>query len=355
MKLFKNNLSYCTHTRYKGLLPTYSLKKATHYIISGFFYVLILLLSTPGLTQQRPSPFTTRDESPFSLIYGLPIASPASLLKNKQSRWSSSLSISNTLNTQSSNNESLLIDVESLHVNLLYDYGFNDNWMLRVQLPYISYSGGFLDSAIDAYHQALGLPESSRPNFPSDQININVSLNNQAVTLVNSAQKALGDVSIQVAWQAQHSENIALSYWTSLKLPTGNEDKLTGSGGTDIASWAAMDYRLSDTRWLYGQGGVLYMGDSKILQNIQINWAAFATAGIKFQPWNSIQLKAQFDFHSALYDSELTFFDHVIQITFGGSYIANKKHSVDFSIAEDIKSASSPDVTFNMSWIVNLF
>ncbi|RDH83018.1 MAG: hypothetical protein DIZ80_12205 [endosymbiont of Galathealinum brachiosum] len=328
-------------------------KKPADCKISGFFLLLFFTLSNNSFAQ-HPSPFSTRNESPFSLIYGLPLASPAKLLENNQSRWISSFNISNTINSQTSNSENLFIDIETWHVNFLYDTNLKENWMLRVQLPYIVHSGGFLDSPIDSYHQALGLPENIRPDFPHEQINIDYNLNNQNQVNINSRQNALGDISFQLAWQAHLTNRSALSYWLSIKLPTGNEDKLTGSGATDVASWASMSYRLTDTRWLYGQGGLLYMGDSDVFTDIHKNWAGFANAGIKFQLWNEIELKAQLDVHSALYDSKLDFLNQVIQLTFGGSYTINSKQKLDFAIAEDIKEGSSPDVNFNISWWIYL-
>ncbi len=284
------------------------------------------------------------------MIYGLPLATSAQLLKNGQSRWISSFNISNTLNAQTGNGDSLFVDIETWNLNLLYDYSFRENWMLRLQLPYIVHTGGFMDSIIDAYHQAVGLPEDLRPYYPLDQINLNYSQGNAQLINMNSRQSSAGDISVQLAWQARQSAQGSLSYWLSLKLPTGDSQKLTGSGGTDLATWASADYRLTDTRWLYGQGGLLYMSDSDVLTNIQNNWAIFANAGIKFQPWDKVELKTQLDMHSAFYDSDIEFLSHVIQLTFGGSYLISNAQKLDFAIAEDIKNSASPDVNFNISW-----
>ena len=324
-------------------------KKPVSYTTSGFFFTLLLITSINSLADQ-PSPFLTRNESPFSLIYGLPLASSALLLNENSSRWISSFNISNTINAQSNNEDTLFIDIETWHVNFLYDYGFKENWMLRLQLPYIVHSGGFLDRPIDSYHQALGLPEDIRPEFPRDQIDISLLHNNETLTDIDSKQQSLGDISIQIAWQAEKTEQHALSYWLSIKLPTGDDDKLTGSGATDLAAWAATNWGLTDTRWLYGQAGMIYMSDSDIFKSLQKNWAVSGNAGIKFQPWNNIELKTQLDFHSALYDSELDFLNNVIQLTFGGSYNIDHRHKLDFSVVEDIQSSSSPDVNFNISW-----
>ncbi len=329
-----------------------SIKKPTHYKLSGFFYALILFFSIT-CQAQRPTPFYSRDMNPFSLIYGLPSASPAALLKNNNSRLTSALIISNTLNIQSATNENLLVDVETQQISFLYDVNFKKNWMFRLQLPFIKHSRGFLDSAINSYHQALGLPEGFRPSTPNDQININYSRENQQLININNSQNSLGDISLQLAWQATIKTTNALSLWLSLKLPSGDKNKLTGSGASDITAWASIDHQLSKTKWLYAQGGLLYMSNSDLFKNTQKNWATFATAGLKLQPWNIIEIKAQFDFHSAFYRSNLNFLNEVIQLTFGGSYIPNKTHSIDLSVTEDIKSTASPDVNFNLSWSIN--
>lgn len=207
-----------------------------------------------------------------------------------------------------------------------------------------------MDRPIDAYHQALGLPEGSRPVIEHDQIEVNYTQNSNQLLLLNSEQASIGDLSLQLAWQAYQTDSSSLSYWLSLKLPSGDAEKLTGSGALDISTWASIDYRLNDTRWLYAQVGVLYMGEGEVIKNIQNSWATFINAGIKFQPWEQIELKAQLDIHSAFYDSDIEFLSDVIQLTFGGSYLINKKHKLDFAVAEDIQENASPDVNFNISW-----
>lgn len=313
---------------------------------------MLILFSATSAAQQA-SPFLTRNQSPFTLIYGLPLASSAQLLDNEQSRLISSFNLSNTLNSQTGFNDSLQIDIETWQLNLLYDYNFHKNWMLRLQLPFTAHSGGFMDGPIDAYHQALGLPEGLRPTTADDQIEVSYSQNNVQQFLLNTDQSSIGDVSLQLAWQSSHSDKGSTSYWLGLKLPSGDAEKLTGSGGTDVSAWISTNYRLKDTRWIFAQGGFLYMGDSDVLGNIHKNWAGFATLGIKFQPWDNIELKTQLDMHTAFYDSEIEFLGDVLQLTFGGSYHFNPSHKLDFAVVEDIKDLASPDVNFNISWWVN--
>lgn len=291
-----------------------------------------------------------RDQNPFALIYGLPHATAARLPETSQQGWVVSLNGSNQLIHHTSQDTELLVDLETWQLNLFYDYSLNDNWLLRIQLPLIAHGGGFMDAAIDRFHEITGLPRDIRPAFEDNQIQISYSENLVNLLEINQRQKGLGDIALQLGWQTDKSAERALSHWISLKLPSGDSEKLTGSGGTDLALWSALDYRLSTASWFYGQAGLLYMSNSEVLQHRQTNWAGFATTGIAYEAWSDIELKAQFDIHSALYDSELKYLSEAVQITFGGSYQISPQQSIDFAVAEDIQAGASPDVNFNISW-----
>jgi hypothetical protein len=160
----------------------------------------------------------------------------------------------------------------------------------------------------------------------------------------------LGDTQVQLGKQITTEDNSASSVWISIKLPTGDSTRLTGSGHTDIALWLATQQQGNETTWLHAQLGGLYMSDTDVLKSMHKSTAWFGNFGLNYAYNNSLQLKAQFDAHSALYNSQLDFLDTAIQLTFGGSYDFDKNNSIDIAVSEDIKTGSSPDVTFNLSW-----
>ncbi|TNF34120.1 MAG: DUF3187 family protein [Gammaproteobacteria bacterium] len=313
----------------------------------GVFYGLLFFTVTAEA--QQVSPLLTRDQNPLVMIHGLPSATPARLMTDDDSRFMTSLNISNTINLQLSNHEYLFVDAETYQLNLIYEHGLAQGWLFRIQLPLIGHSGGFLDSAIDNYHDLMGFREGVRPLYPRDQLRIQYIVN--GITLLDLEQRSsgIGDVSVQLAWQQVSNNDFALSYWSSIKLATGDSEQLTGSGGKDFALWLASHGRMSENSWLYGNLGYLWLEEGDVLTEQQKNSTAFAVLGLQYQAWPSIQLKAQFDAHTALYDSELDFLGDVIQFTFGGS-ILFQQSSLDIAIAEDIDVGTSPDVNFNFTF-----
>jgi hypothetical protein len=322
------------------------------HLTSGVFYCLLFIAGGAHMAKaaDSPTPFYSRDQNPLVIIYGLPTPTPARILRPGQSRLVSSLNLSNTINGENDGSESLFVDVESYQLNLLYDHALNAQWMLRLQLPLIRHSSGFMDDWIDDYHDLLNLPENIRPDYPNDQIDIRYSDGGIQQLSLQQDTSGIGDVSLQTAYQARASDDGNLSYWISLKLPSGDSARLTGSGSTDLALWLAADQNLVDDLWVYGNLGIVLMSDSEVLPQRHNSSALFASAGLQLHPWQPLLIKFQFDGHSAFYDSANEFLGPVIQLTFGGTLILSPVSELDIAVAEDIQSGASPDVNFVFTW-----
>ena len=328
-------------------------KNPVRILCSRVFYCLLFLFGTCIQSYASASnviPFSSRDQNPLIAIYGQPLPVSAQILKSQQTELHISANFSNTINREQTANELFFIDIETHRLNLIFDAAIQQGWMLRIQLPLIKHYGGFMDKWIDDYHDLSNLPEGIRPFYSQNQISVYYELNGSTYLDLQQKQSGLGDISLQTAYQAITNKNLALSYWASIKLPTGKSDKLTGSGNSDIALWLASHKKLNNTLWLYGNAGIVIMGKSDILPDIQKNHALFLTTGLQFHADNNVLLKLQFDNHSAFYETDTNFLGPVTQLTFGGSIILDDQSEFDIAIAEDIQTSASPDVNFNLSW-----
>lgn len=314
-----------------------------------FYCLKFIVLVTIGQAHaDSATPFLTNDQNPLLNIYGLPLPTTASILQQDENRIITAINISNTINVEKKDNEDLFVDAETYQLDLLLDYGIYKNWMIRIHLPFITNEEGFMDSMIENYHDTLGLPEGKRPLHPRDVIRIQYQLNGANILNIREQQSGIGDISIQTGYQTQKENNFNLSYWASLKLPTGSAEKLTGSDNTDIALWLATDKRF-ESFWGYANFGLLYMAGSDVLKQQHKNTVLFGTMGLQIQPWDSVILKAQLEGHTAFYDSDTDFLGSAILITFGGTIIFDHA-TLDIAVAEDIQALASPDVNFNIAW-----
>jgi hypothetical protein len=315
----------------------------------GFFCLLFCSLGAQG---QPAEPFATRDQNPLVAVYGLPLPVNARLLPAGDSQWLTAFNITNTLNVDSADTSDLVVDTETTRLDLVYDYGLPDGWMLRLQFGVLHHGAGYFDSWIYDYHDFLGLKQGDRANVPDDQFQIHVSDNSSTLLNLQTATSGLTDTQIQLGKQLSRDTSHATSLWASLKLPTGDQDKLSGSGHGDFALWLATQQQNGDAIWIYSQLGGLYIPDTGVLTPLHRHNAWFGNLGISYTHNEWLQLKTQLDAHSPMYDSQLDFLDSAIQLTFGGTISLDKKNMIDIAMSEDIKTSTSPDVTLNITWAI---
>jgi hypothetical protein len=68
--------------------------------------------------------------------------------------------------------------------------------------------------------------------------------------------------------------------------------------------------------------------------------------GVGYNAWRGLDLKIQFDAHSAAYEAALDYLGPAGILTLGGSYRFASGWQFDFGVSEDVLVDASPDVVF---------
>jgi hypothetical protein len=321
---------------------------------NGFFIIgafLCLWVSSSTWAEA----FNTQDQNPFSLIHGQPQPTSATLPTKGELQWSLGLDITNTLNLEPAAQEVIFMDFESYHTRLGFLYGIDEDWALKVDVPYIYYGGGFLDSTVDSWHDTFSLPEGNRPDVPNNQFNIIYAQNRSGTPAIdiniNSSGGGLGDIQLAAARKLIKSSNSALSLWSSIDLPSGDADKLRGNDAIDVAVWLAGSYRLNQ-RWTTDANlGVLHPGENKLETLVVEDNVVFGYTGIEWSPHSLFDLRVQLAGHTAFYEnSELRILSSTYNIVFGGTIHVDACSDFDIAVSEDLKEGATPDVSFLFNW-----
>ncbi|PCI09079.1 MAG: hypothetical protein COB77_00900 [Gammaproteobacteria bacterium] len=319
-----------------------------YFVLSIYLLPCHLIASSPNDNFQ---PFEIRDQNLFNLIHGQPLPTNAHLNNKNQGLWSSSLVITNTLNIETSNNESIYLDYEAYRLNVSYQYGLNEKWDIKFTIPLIHQTGGFLDTSIDNWHEIFNLPRANRPFVENNQYEANYTIAKQSLVNLDATSTSLGDVQISLAHSLIAHENTTVSLWGNVKLPTGNKNKLSGNGATDISAWLAINQQLSENWVANINAGTVVLGDNTY-QNIPLSEYTFfghLMLGWSFNDY--INVKAQLQGHTSYYDeSQLKILGDTYFLSFGTSIKINACQQLDFSISEDIKVDASPDASLLISW-----
>lgn len=301
-------------------------------------------------------PLTTRNLTPAVIGFGLPALGPARVLKAHETRLQGTLDIANNFNEEGGGGETLRFDGETYRLALAADYGIGNGFEIGAELPLISHREGFLDGFIENWHSVFGLPQSGRDVTPHNRLDYRYARSDGGGFALDSETTALGDLALRAAWQCWRdaAAGRALALRASLKLPTGDAQKLTGSGGADLALWLSGEQRSGSGAGalvLYGGGGMLFSSDGELLADQRRNLVGLVNLGLGWQPTRGVGLQLQFDGHSAFYDrsqlKELNAFAGELAI--GGSLALGERTALELAVVEDIIVKTAPDVVFHLA------
>ena len=297
------------------------------------------------------SPYLTRDQNPLTLVYGQPMPTNAWLPDSKQFRYNISLDIANTVNDDAGTNDSLFIDYESYHLTLGGTYGLNNNWAIKLDLPFIYRSGGTFDHAIDEWHKFFGLPRGIRPNVPEDQFRVSYTKNGTTQLDLSNSQSGLTDSQLAIGRQLHQSSENALSLWASIDIPLGDSNQLTGNDDVDFAVMLAAASHLDTWFSVDANLGAVFPGDSVLpgLETESFVW--FGHAGTQIGLNQTFALKLQLAGHGSYYqNTDIEFLGDALIIIFGGTMNTGKCSALDVGVSEDIDPGASPDFSLLVSW-----
>ena len=296
-------------------------------------------------------PLSTRDQNILNLLHGQALPTNASLIERSDNKWNTSLIITNTLNTESNSNEYIYLDYESYRFNLSYQRGLSDNWNLKLDIPLVHTTGGVFDSAIDDWHAFFGLERGNRPYVEDNQFQVFYSYQDQALIDLDESSTTLGDIQLAIARTLKEDSNSSMSIWAAVKLPTGDEDYLSGSGATDVSAWFAMNQSISQNWFLNLNAGAVFLGQDSFNDIPLADYTVYGHAMLNWLLIDGFSLKLQLQGHSSYYDeSQLDILGDTAFLTFGGTIEINQCQQLDIAMSEDIIVDASPDASLIISW-----
>ena len=309
-------------------------------------FTWLVLLADSGHVAASTIGLPTRDQNPILQLYYLP---SIGFTSNPGWQFSHSLFITNTFQTESNNNETLVIDAESYRYDFAIAYQQN-NWRINTKIPLIFNQGGSLDGVIEDWHDFFGFPDSGRNSNPDNQINLEYINNGQTVFLQNRSTNDIGDIEVALSYRLAGNEKQSTEISAGIELPTGSIETNSGNEAIDLALWLVHQRSVTEMTDLYSLIGYSRFGSGGQLGE-QLNagtWVAQLGAEHTFN--QNITGILQFDMHSALIkNSALKAFGNSLQVQVGlkfRNWIPN--HNLDLFFSEDIYSGSAPDITFGV-------
>lgn len=322
---------------------------------TGILIAVFQIATATLATASQIHPINITDTRPITQVQGLPAFRSPEILSAPDWNLRFDYDITNHFSHAKSSFEAMYFDGVTQQLSVAATRGIWGNKELTFYVPFIQFSGGTSDAFIEKWHEIFGLPQNGRNKVKRNQLYFYYM--KDGVVKLNFAEptSGMGDVQIIVAskfhgqWLSKQDN---LAFKAAVKLPTGDSEKLTGSGSWTVSGWFAGDF---GTRWFdypgttYASLGASVLGQGDIIPDQQRRFALFGGMGSGAQISNKLAIQVQVDMHSPLYnDSVLTEINSfAFLLTFGGTMQLNDKFDLELGVVEDLMPHASPDVIFH--------
>lgn len=318
---------------------------------------LAVLAMAGGLgTILAGEPFPIQSQSPLSRLYGLPVGDDAAAVAPTGFQIRASFDLANNSFVETRGADALVLDGETWVARFGVRHGWGNGWRVAMQVPVVSHQGGVADDFIEGYHDALGLPQGDREGRSSDQLEFRFQKDGRTwVDLVDSAT-GVGDVRFSVSmplWRDKPATR-AVDAVAGVELPTGDSDRLLGSGSTDFSLGLAACDLASLFRWnleLHGSAGILAMTTGDVLADWQEPVAGYGNFSVGWRLADWLMPRLQVDWHSPFFAGTGMgpLDDWAVELDSGATIFLPAGFALDLAVAEDIAVNTTPDVVFHIS------
>lgn len=312
--------------------------------------LLAFLAVAVRVDAQELEPFRATNLTPPVAVIGLPLWSRVPDTTN----FGVTTELANHYRLSERVGDRLILDGETFRVRAWVEHPIGRRWSIAVDIPYLRQSGGLLDDLIDGWHSAFSLPDGARNRRPGDLLEFELGDSGGPFFRLDAADSGLGDIQASVARRIGTAERVSVR--ATVKLPTGRERLLAGSGETDW-TLSALRVREGDLR---GRAAAYFHGAAIIAHgqpdNIRFpveDRAVAAVLGGALTLKPRFGIKGQLDVNSALYDSQLEEVGQTaVQATLGGWLRFGRTGIFEYAVSEDLHVSTTPDVVlfFNLRW-----
>lgn len=311
----------------------------------------VAVLACAAAAAADDAPLRIRNLAPASGIYGEPVALGGEVLANGY-ELTFDTDLANNFTSDANGGTLAFFDGETTYLTYGFRQAIADRLEWGIELPYVIQRGGYLDPVIDDFHDVFGFDDNGRHAAKHNRIDYFVSDGDKVYVDFQNERRGWGDARIGGGFQLLLEPGRALAARALVKIPTGDSDELTGSGGTDVAAWLDYTdrellarYRVSIT----GAIGLMVLGDGDLLPHEQNRAAGYGHFGLSYQATDAWSIKGQVDYHSQLIDVSIDqLAGAALQGTLGVRWQVSPRLWSDFAMVEDLTANSTSDVMMQL-------
>jgi hypothetical protein len=188
---------------------------------------------------------------------------------------------------------------ETLRTGVLLRYGLTKQVEVGLEVPVLYRYRGFLEGAILATERATTGVTATREQTRHMGYAFNVSQDGRTLFEGGDNSLGLGDITVIAKYELlrRHDALPGVSLRTAVKLPSGDPDRVFGSGHPDVGLGLAVEQKIGASVMVYGNvNGVFPTGD---LAGLDLHPTFSAMAAVEYLWSPKFSLLAQFEYYSS--------------------------------------------------------
>jgi hypothetical protein len=251
--------------------------------------------------------------------------------------------------------ENYLLDVELATLDFSMQYKISDHWSTYTIVSAVSYEGGFLDSAIESFHDSLGFSTFGRPAAKRNDTNLIIDLKSASVVMLK-APKTRGftdptfglrytGFALPAPWQ--------MSLELAVKVPLEGERPLFSTGRIDYGSQVSLR-RLGRRNGFYLDLSTVYYAGERQPVPHEAQFVPTVILGWEYQLTAHTNLQLQGYASRSVYREEQTDLDELLsekfQLSLGVRHRVND-FLISFAATENLQNLNNtPDIGFQIGF-----
>jgi hypothetical protein len=305
---------------------------------------VLLLLSSPG--HPFEGPLYVKNQFPLFLVLDPPHLEKASL----EDSFSAGLFYSSVYMVRRASEWSVGLDMEVTEVDLRFRKSILNTIELGIDVPILSFNSGFMDDFLGNYHHLFGFSDYGRSNRPANSFLYEMRKSNTLLFKAEGGDVGIGDIRLMMKKTIVTGDPV-LSVRFDVEFPTGSTSEGFSNGSLDAGISLLLDKKLGETCMTYANAGVVFPGDLKWKERVELKPFAYGAVGIEAALWDTFSLLGQvFVQGSPFPHTNIGTIDRTaVLLTLGGRYRAGK-NTFEFSLTEDPNTAGAPDFSLAFTY-----
>jgi len=260
------------------------------------------------------------------------------------------LSHSSTYTVESSRDWDISLDMEITELSFRYKRIINNLFEFDLDIPVLVLSGGFMDAALEDYHDAFGFPDYGRKDRPHNDFLYEVRKDGNIIIRGKTGTR-LGDIRLAVKKPLMSADDYVLSIRGDIEVPVSSAEKGYSNGSLDTGFSMLFDKRISDSTMTYWNLGAVFPGDVKGHEDLDLKNYINGGLAVETRLRRNLNLIVQLHGQSEIYpDTGISAVDgRTFFIALGGRYYSGNSN-YELSLTEDLNTSGSPDFIINFTY-----